>query len=79
MWERERECERESVGKIVWERECGRAWGRECEREKESVGERVWAGMTLDKCIFRLIWTITGCPLSTERCPLCRFKNPTVI
>ena len=35
-----------------------------------------FAGMTLDKCIFRRIWTITGCPLSTERCPLCRLKNP---
>ena len=35
--------------------------------------------MTLDKCIFLPIGTLTGCPLCREGHPLCRLKNPTVI
>ena len=38
----------------------------------------LFAGMTLDKCAFLQIGTLTGGPLCRESHPMCRLKNPTV-
>ena len=38
-----------------------------------------FAGMTLNKCAFLRIETLTGGPLCREGHPLCRLKNPTVV